>query len=182
MLEQIEKEIEFWEGEVLSNTRTKARRAVVIARIDFLKQLRTEYADLGHQVELAKRAAYSYQSEVDKWMQACFGKEISDNQLERGHRFIEEAIELVQSINVPKDDVLMLVDYVYNRPVGDPPQEVGGVMVTLSALCSARKINLMEAARVELKRVWEKIAQVRNKQATKPRNSPLPMHVDEVES
>ena len=39
----------------------------------------------------------SLQSGVTEWMLACFGKKIASDKMERNHRFLEEAIELVQA-------------------------------------------------------------------------------------
>jgi hypothetical protein len=47
-------------------------------------------------------------------------------------------------------------------------------MVTLSALCSCVGIDMADAGETELARVWTKIDQIRAKQATKPKHSPLP--------
>lgn len=115
-----------------------------------------------------------YQEDVRKWMLACFGEEISADKIERNHRFIEEALELVQATGCTVSEAHQLVDYVFNRPVGDPFQEVGGVMVTLAALCSAQAIDMEGAATNELARVWTKVEQIRAKQAAKPKHSPLP--------
>ena len=71
-----------------------------------------------------------------------------------------------------------MVDYVYDRPVGDPPQEVGGVMVTLACLCLAADMDMHDAGEVELARIWTKIEQIRKKQQTKPQHSPLPIPQD----
>lgn len=116
----------------------------------------------------------SYQSQVTKWLLACFGAEIATDRQERNHRFLEEALELVQACGCTRDETLKLVDYVYGRPVGYPPQEVGGVMVTLAGLCTAQGIGLDEAAQTELARVWTKVPQIRAKHAAKPKFSPLP--------
>ena len=77
------------------------------------------------------------QSRVLPWMLACFGPTIPFDKTERNHRFLEEALELVQSIGCTQSEAHQLVDYVYGRPAGEPSQEVGGVMVTLAALCIA---------------------------------------------
>lgn len=114
-----------------------------------------------------------FQSSVEPWMMACFGAEIASDVVERNHRFIEEALELVQATGCSKEDVLMLVDYVYGRPVGDPPQEVGGVMVTLAALCLANRMHMHDAGEVELARIWTKVEKIREKQRNKPKGSPL---------
>lgn len=46
----------------------------------------------------------SYQSRVKAWMLACFGEEISSDKAERNHRFLEEALELVQSIGCTQSE------------------------------------------------------------------------------
>lgn len=116
----------------------------------------------------------TFQLRVMKWMLACFGPEISADRVERNHRFLEEALELVQACGCSKDEAHALVDYVYGRPVGEPHQEVGGVMITLAALCLANGLNMREAGEDELARIWTKIEQIRAKQASKPKHSPLP--------
>ncbi len=110
-----------------------------------------------------------FQEAVRSWVIFCFGKDIADDTVERNYRFLEESIELVQACGMSKDKVLLLVDYVFDRPVGEKNQEVGGVMITLSALCSAQRIALKEAAYKELHRIYEKIEIIRDKQKQKPR-------------
>lgn len=124
------------------------------------------------QEEMRERAAF--QDRVQSWMMACFGPEISADKVERNHRFLEEALELVQALGCTKSEAHQLVDYVYDRPQGDVNQEVGGVMVTLAALCLASDIDMHTGGETELARVWTKIEQIRAKQAAKPRHSPLP--------
>ena len=116
----------------------------------------------------------SFQKGVAAWMRECFGNTISGDVIERNHRFLEEALELVQSTGCTASEAHQLVDYVFNRPVGEPYQEVGGVIVTLSALCSANTLSLDHCARTELTRVWTKVDAIRAKQAAKPKHSPLP--------
>lgn len=118
-----------------------------------------------------------FQERINKWMIACFGIIITGDVKERNHRFFEEATELVQAKGMSREDAHMLVDYTYNRPVGDPFQEVGGVMVTLAALCTPSCINLVDAAETEHDRIWTKVEQIREKQKTKPKDSPLPQAV-----
>lgn len=118
----------------------------------------------------------SYQRQVDEWIIACFGKEIRDDKRERNWRLIEEALELVQSLDIRKIDVQRLVDYVFERPKGEPKQEVGGVMTTLNALCNANDLNVAGCGIEELKRCWSLIEKIRLKQQAKQKNglSPLP--------
>jgi NTP pyrophosphatase (non-canonical NTP hydrolase) len=119
----------------------------------------------------------SFQARVDKWLLACFGEAIARDKTERNHRFIEEALELVQAGGCTASEAHQLVDYVFGRPVGEMSQEAGGVMNTLAALCLAHGIDLDAAAETELARVWTKVEQIRAKQAAKPKHSPLPEHV-----
>lgn len=119
--------------------------------------------------------ASTFQSRVQPWMMACFGPEISADKLERGDRFLEEALELVQSGNYPKERVYSLVEYVYGRDQGEINQEVGGVMVTLAAYCLAHDLDMHEAGETELTRIWTKVEKIRAKQAAKPTGSALPI-------
>lgn len=116
----------------------------------------------------------SFQYRVKPWMAECFGAEISGDQQERNHRFLEEALELVQACGATASEAHQLVDYVYGRPVGDKIQEIGGVMVTLAALCLAHGLNMHIAGETELQRIWTNVDQIREKQAAKPKHSPLP--------
>lgn len=117
---------------------------------------------------------YTFQQRVAPWMEKCFGTEISKNVVERNHRFLEESLELVQSLGCTQSEAHQLVDYVFGRPVGDTPQEVGGVMVTLAALSLAVGLSMHEEGEIELARVWKKIDVIRAKQAAKPKHGPLP--------
>ena len=83
-------------------------------------------------------------------MQECFGPVISADTVERYHRFIEEALELVQACGGTREDCHTLVDYVFNRPVRDPVQEMSGVMVTLAALCLTQHLKMHGAGETEL--------------------------------
>ena len=111
-------------------------------------------------------------------MAACFGLEIAADKSQRNHRFLEEALELVQACDCTADEAHQLVDYVYGRDVGEVNQEVGGVMVTLAALCLAQEIDMHSGGEKELERIWTKVEQIREKQANKPRYSPLPQSVN----
>ncbi|CAJ6623350.1 Uncharacterised protein [Burkholderia pseudomallei] len=121
-------------------------------------------------------AQASFQQRVQPWMLTCFGAEISADVPERNHRFFEESGELVQSRGMTREEAHALVDYTWSRPVGEPTQEVGGVMVTLAALCLANGLDMHAAGERELARVNEPsmIDRIRAKQATKPKHSPLP--------
>lgn len=120
----------------------------------------------------------TYQDNVAAWVSACFPASAQTDVAERSHRFLEEALELVQASGCTKEDARLMVDYVFDRPAGAHEQEVGGVMVTLAALCNALKLSMDDAADRELARNWKRIDAIRHKQATKPAGSPLPQRVE----
>lgn len=117
-----------------------------------------------------------FQSRVRPWMFECFGAKIAADCVERNHRFLEEALELVQSCGCTASEAHQLVDYTFGRPSGEPEQEVGGVMVTLAALCLANCLCMHTAGETELARIGAPamIEKIRAKQAAKPKHSPLP--------
>lgn len=116
----------------------------------------------------------TFQTRVKEWLNACFGEVISNDKVERNHRFLEESLEVVQACGCTQSEAYQLVDYVFNRPVGEISQEVGGVMNTLAALCLVYGLNMEECADVELARCWKNVEKIRAKQAAKPKHSPLP--------
>lgn len=115
-----------------------------------------------------------FQEKVKDWTIHCFGEEIAMNRVERNHRFLEESLELIQSLGCTSSEAHQLVDYVFNREVGEKAQECGGVMVTLAALCNANKLDMETCGTSELERVWEKADSIREKRKNKPKHSPLP--------
>jgi hypothetical protein len=56
---------------------------------------------LGLKIEDGSPIEVSFQQRVDPWMEACFGREISNDRLERGDRLLEEVLELLQSGDYP---------------------------------------------------------------------------------
>jgi hypothetical protein len=121
-------------------------------------------------------AGEPFQSRIMPWLLECFGETIASETVERNHRFLEEALELVQACGCPSDEAHKLVDYVYGRPVGDKSQEVGGVMVTLAALCLAQGLDMHQSGETELARITQPamVERIREKQKRKPAMSPLP--------
>ncbi|UGY15255.1 hypothetical protein HAP48_0043140 [Bradyrhizobium septentrionale] len=151
---------------------------IATERLQQIEQLDTN----GRYGRLAREALealpVTFQGRVAEWMKACFSIDVCRDGIERNHRFLEESLELVQSLGCTASEAHQLVDYVFGRPVGEPKQEMGGVMVTLAALACAHDLDMMPAAETELVRVWTRIDQIRAKQATKPKHSPLPQHVE----
>lgn len=122
---------------------------------------------------IAQKIVASFQSRVAPWMKACFGPTISKDAMERNHRFFEESAELVQANGMTRSEAHQLVDYTFDRPVGELKQEVGGVIVTLAALCLASDVDMHQAGETELDRIWTKVEQIRSKQAAKPKHLPI---------
>jgi NTP pyrophosphatase (non-canonical NTP hydrolase) len=111
-----------------------------------------------------------FQCRVLPWGVTTFGKKLAvEDKRERNHRFIEEALELVQACDCTIEEVLMLLDRVYSRDVGEKKQEVGGVMISLALLCSAHGIDMSEEGETELNRIWSMVDKIKTKQKTKPR-------------
>lgn len=126
--------------------------------------------------KIKPKPSLSFQKRVLNWLMACFSMQVCRDTTERNHRFLEEALELVQSTGCTRSEAHQLVDYVFDRPVGEPFQEVGGVTITLSALCSCINIDQEEAGEAELSRISAPatMEKIRAKQAAKPKHSPLP--------
>lgn len=122
----------------------------------------------------------SFQDRCLEWANACFGPFSAARKTERNERFLEEALELVQATGLPSDQAHALVDYVYTRPVGEPDQELGGVMNTLALLAAANGLDMDQAGKRELDRVNtpEVMEKIRKKQAGKPKGSALPQHTN----
>jgi hypothetical protein len=110
----------------------------------------------------------SFQERVYPWTVECFGEKVALDKTERNYRFLEESLELTQSLGLTKEQCLKIVDYVFSRDIGEPKQEIGGVVVTLAALCSANKLDMNECAETELARVLTKIDKIRAKHNNKP--------------
>ena len=118
-----------------------------------------------------------FQDRVWRWLHECFGFKVANDLTERCDRALEEHLELLQSLGYDRERIPLLVDYVYSRQIGEPSQEVGGVMVTLAALCAVAEIDMEEAAFVELVRIETPsiMERIRAKQASKRDiHAPLP--------
>ena len=110
---------------------------------------------------------WDWQQMATDWALKTFGEtKVMDIQ-KRCQRFLEEACELVQSLEMPVDEARKILEYAYGRNKGEPPQEVGGVMMTLAPLCHAAGINMASSAATEIARAYERIDKIREKEATK---------------
>ena len=110
-------------------------------------------------IDVAKRALKVLpgrppsQSDISEWIVSLFGERAAEDGEERCQRFLEEALELTQATgNLSREQAHKLVDYVYDRKVGDPEQELGGAALTLLALASQMGFDLQEALEKEFSR------------------------------
>lgn len=112
-----------------------------------------------------------FQNEVNDWVLETFG-EVSVKQ--RYYRFGEEALELLQAGGVTKSELMVLMDSVYSKPVGDKFNEIGGTSITLAGIAVAEDMSLSAACLLEIQRCWDRVEEIRKKDKNKPLNSPLP--------
>ena len=94
-----------------------------------------------------------FQERVRSWIETVFGINSLLDRTERGMRFCEESLELVQALGLPKMTVLQIVKHVYDRPIGDVIQECGQVVITLTALGEGLSLDLGDASEIELTRI-----------------------------
>lgn len=116
----------------------------------------------------------NFQTRVHQWVIECLGPDVAADKRERVHRFLEEALELVQAGGCSQAEAHQLVDYVFGRPAGEIKQELGGTMTTLAALAQTHGLDMRMAGEVELARMWQNKDAIRAKHATKSRSTPLP--------
>ncbi len=119
----------------------------------------------------ATRASYGInyaQREVEDWVFSTLGSDSLDNTKERLYRFIEEAFELAQALDLSKEDVLKLADQVYEKPKEqEPSKEFSGVLSTLMALASNQQVKLGDAYVANVQYRWANVQAIRAKQAQK---------------
>jgi hypothetical protein len=114
--------------------------------------------------------AKPFQKRAMYWAKDCFGYTLAMAVKERNQRFIEEALELVQSLGMSQREALGAVSYVYGRPAGDPRQEIGGVYNTLAVLCAAHNLDMVGEGERDLLEISdnESTRRIREKRQSKP--------------
>lgn len=109
-----------------------------------------------------------YQERIKSWMLSTFGEKVLNDKKERSHRFAEEALELLQATGYTKEELQTMIEYVYNRPVGDVRQEIGGTIHCLSALCTTHHITMSHEALTVMHYCEKNAAKIREKHFNKP--------------
>ncbi len=90
-------------------------------------------------VQVAHNNRAARQQAVVDWGLRVFGDDAPDRR-NLALRFLEEAMELVQTQGLSPHDVGVVAARVFNRPVGDIKNEIGGVQVAL--YCHAGELGL----------------------------------------
>lgn len=90
------------------------------------------------------------------WAIRCFGIEHVTNLPVRALRTLEETTELAQALGLSREQAHLCIDRVYDKPIGDAKQEVGGVMVTLNVLCESMGEDSEALYEQEVRRVLNK--------------------------
>lgn len=113
---------------------------------------------------------HTFQERAYNFFSHCFQDQfpkLTNDPQENQHRFLEESLEFVQALGMTQAEALALVDYVFNRTIGDPALEAGGVCTTLAILAKRYNIDINEAAENELKRNYVIVDKIRDKQRLK---------------
>lgn len=92
-------------------------------------------------------------SRIVNWVTTRFGVAVALDRQERALRLLEESLELAQAEGVPLDKVASLACHVYDRPVGEPAQELAGVAVCVLAYAHAANADVLDLARQEVERI-----------------------------
>jgi hypothetical protein len=129
--------------------------------VDSVRKLRNigagalvEFADFWSLATIAPRD--DRQAKTADWCAAAFGEAHASSVPQRAVRFLEEAVELSQACGVDRAMAHQLVDYIFDRPPGEPFQELGGVGVTTLALANALGVSADQAEAAEVARVLAK--------------------------
>lgn len=72
---------------------------------------------------------------------------------ERALRFIEEAVELVHAIGLPRETLDKVIDRIYSKPLGNVPREIGQAALTLELLAEVCDVSADGEAELEFARV-----------------------------
>lgn len=87
-----------------------------------------------------------------EWARDMFG-EIAGNPQERALRFVEEAVELAQAMELDRAKMTAIVDRVWSRQAGDVSREIGQCRVTLDLLAFIIGVDPTSEAAAEFGRV-----------------------------
>lgn len=92
------------------------------------------------------------------WCRRAFGDEVVDSLHERAARILEEAVELYQAEGGNLSFAQNIVEKVFSRPVGEPAQELAGVMVTTAIYAEVKHLSRSDLEMMEIVRVENMLA------------------------
>jgi hypothetical protein len=92
------------------------------------------------------------QTQIKQWVVTRLGQKAMQP-TERGRRVHEESTELFQSVGGTREEAHRIVDHVFDKPAGNPLQELGGCALTLLACADSLDFDLGVAAQDELDRI-----------------------------
>lgn len=113
-----------------------------------------------------------FQNHAGRWALYCFDRNLVFNVAERNYRLLEEALEVVQSRALSRAEAHALVDFVFDKPAGDPKSEVGDLIISTAVVCHTAGYDMTEVAEDALARCWKNVDRIKAKQGTKLRFSP----------
>lgn len=94
-----------------------------------------------------------WQNEIKAFVHRVWGKKAMASLPERAARVVEEAVELGQAEDVPREAILAIIERVYSRPKGNPSEEAGDVMFTLLAYTETAGVDIESVLALRLERV-----------------------------
>jgi hypothetical protein len=112
--------------------------------------MRRDAKELRRSISQMRAVAPSFQRRAGAQIRKIVGGESATDPRERNYHFFQEAAELMRACDMTKGEMYAAIDYVFDRKIGSRTQEVGSVMIALAALCVVHKIDMFEAAEVEL--------------------------------
>lgn len=111
---------------------------------------------------------HDVQTEVAFWMSDTFTPDVINNRQVRALRFLEEALELTQALDLSPHDATRILAHVYSRPKErQVAKGVGGVIITLAALCNSVDVQMDGAYSADLIRCWQDKDAIAARQAGK---------------
>jgi NTP pyrophosphatase (non-canonical NTP hydrolase) len=109
----------------------------------------------------------SLQAKLRVWLIACLGEKTLRSPQDRAMRVLEEAVELAQAVGIPRAKAREQVDHTYSRPLGEPTQEVAGVLNATLLMAECLGEDGLRLGDAEVERAWAHIDLIRRKNLDK---------------